>query len=315
MPKIQKSLAISSGLSHMILSCVFFSVMANLAYWAQLLEPNLSTISMSASRILINLVGILLITALHAKRLHCDRPLGDTLRLWWDELRGDGGSSLWLRGVFGSVAMIFYFAALRAIGAGESTFLQSSNSLFIAGLAPVILGQKNSPFVWAALGGAALGLFFLLEPRITDQDPLGRLFGIGSGLFSAAAYLMIAKAGQRNRPETVVFYFCLVGSLIHLGMLFFLPSNWPKNGLTWLILLGIGIFGTIAQIHLTEAYQKAPAALAGAVSYSQPVLNTLAAVIFFNHPMDFKSWLGASLVGGFGIVLPFLIHRGRNQDT
>lgn len=300
----------SRGLRHIILSCVFFAAMANLAYLAQILEPGMSTLSVTGPRISINFVGVLLV-GLFGKFWHSreeNSALTDqSLSVRWKNLVGDGRASLWGRGIFGSLAMIFYFAALKAIGAGESTFLQSSNSIFIATLAPLFLKQKNSLLGWLALAGSAVGLFLLLEPRITDANPLGRWYGLGAGFFSSMAYLMIAKAGRTNRPETVVFYFCAVGCLLHVLLITFVPVVWPHQVQTWLLLLGAGAFGTVAQFYLTSGYQLAPAALASAVSYLQPVLNTLAGVFFFSHPIDGKAWIGALLICGFGVCLPFVI--------
>jgi S-adenosylmethionine uptake transporter len=221
-------------------------------------------------------------------------------------LLGDGRVSLWLRGLFGGLALMLSFAALRRIGIGESAFIQSSNSVFIALLAPWILGQRNTWAAWLAIGGALVGLWLLLNPRLDETDAIGRWMALLAGIFTALAYLMVARSGRGNRPETVVFYFCLVAVLLHLVYFSVAGWYWPVRRETWVLLLLAGLNASVAQNALTRAYQMAPAALNAAVNYLYPVLGLAWSVSLFGMTPQPSALAGCALILVCGVLLPFL---------
>lgn len=277
------------GLMSMVVACVFFAAMNSLAYAAYLREPGMSPLVGSFARIGVNL--LLVVAAATA--------LGKL-----SELPGDWRWTLWARGGFGSLSVMCSFAAVAAIGAGEASFLHASNGVFTALFAPLVVGQRNSRRVWVAILGAIFGLYLLFEPRFADVHPYGRTAALASGLFASLAYLMIARAGRDYAPMTVIFYLCIVSVFLHIGTLLVFPVIWPKETVTYMMLIGAGIVGSAAQLFLTRAYQTAPAALNSAVAYLQPVLNMLIGVWVFERLPDGKAWLGAVIVVIFGVMLP-----------
>ncbi len=280
----------SRGLVDMVLSCVFFAIMGSLVYAVELHEPGVSTLVASFARIVVNLL-LLVVGAAWARDVR--------------GLVGDMRASLWWRGVFGAFAVVTSFAGMKAIGVGESSFLAASNGVFVALAAPFVLGQRNTPRVWLAIGGSLVGLFLLFEPRLGDVAPYGRLISLSSGLLSAMAYLMIARAGRSNSPNTVVFYLCIVAFALHLVLFAVLGVQWPVDVLSYVGLVGVGIAGSVAQQFLTRAYQRSPAALNSAVSYLLPVVNMGLGVVLFAKIPDARALVGALIVLVFGVALPF----------
>lgn len=281
----------SKGLTSMVASCILFAAMSAIIYHVQLVEPAASVLVSSFFRIIVNLLLLFSYAALTGN---------------WVELIGDHRPSLWWRGVFGTLALMASFASIRAIGIGEASFLTASNGVFVAALAPFFLRQHNSPKVWIAIGGALAGLFLLFEPRFSDAMPLGRALALISGAFSALAYMMIARAGRSNSARSVIFYFCIVATVLHTLLFIVLRPTWPVQATTYAWLTAAGLLGSIAQIFLTHAYQTAPAALNSAVSYLQPVLNMLLGVLLFAKAPDAKAVSGAVIVLIFGVALPFV---------
>jgi S-adenosylmethionine uptake transporter len=261
-----------------------------------LCEPQLPALVVSFVRILINL-AILMIPAL----------LSGTVR----GLFGDFSLSLWLRGLFGSVALMLSFVSIQMIGPGESAFLAASSGIFVAMLGPFLLNQKNSPLVWLAILGATVGLALLFEPRWEGDDFVGRALGLATGVLAALAYLMVAKAGRRNSTESVIFYFCLVALVLHLAYFGIYGYRVPASFDVWLLLLGGGASASVAQFYMTRAYQIAPAALVSAVAYLSPVLSLALGVALFSRVPDAQALAGCALVLLFGVMLPFLSVRGK----
>ena len=282
------------GLVCMVVASLMFSLMNACVYAIGLCEPQLPSAVVSFVRILVNL-AILALPALLGRRFL--------------SLFGDLRLSLWLRGVFGTSALMMSFASIQILGPGESAFLGASSGVFVVLLGPWVLRQKNSPLVWLAILGAMVGLALLFQPRLQAGDFLGRALGLGTGVLAALAYLMVAKAGRSNSTESVIFYFCLVGVLMHLGFFAFYGGLWPSSPDVWVLLLAGGASASVAQFYMTKAYQIAPAALVSAVAYLSPVSSLALGVALFARAPDAQGWLGCALVLVFGVMLPFLSVR------
>ena len=275
----------------MVSACFLFSLMAASVQAALKVEPAMPAPVTSFIRVSINLLVLW-------------GPLFSPGRL--KMLFGDGRVSLWLRGLFGGTALMLSFSAIQRIGIGESAFIQSSNSVFIALLAPWVLGQRNTWAAWLAIAGAMAGLWLLLDPRLGQADALGRWMALAAGWFTALAYLMVARSGRGNRPETVVFYFCLVALLLHLIYFAVVGWYWPVQRETWAFLLMAGLCASAAQHALTRAYQLAPAALNAAVNYLYPVFGLMWSVSLFGMTPTLPALAGCALILVCGVLLPFL---------
>jgi len=278
----------------MIMASCLFAVMAALIQLSHAYDKDLSVIAASSIRILFNFIFIVIWgVVFYSPR----------------DLIGDGRKSLWLRGFFGSMSLLLAFSAIRLVGMGEASFLTSSNGIFIALMSPFLLGQPNSWKAWVAILGAFAGIYLIGQPRLHDADPMGRIYGVAAGLCSAFAYMMIAKAGKSNKPITVIFYFTLVGSLLHLVLIATQDISWPSSPVVWTFLFLGAAAATLAQSLMTRSYQLAPATLVAATGYSQPVISFLMSIYFFQMIPDLNSWIGAALVLLCGVVLPFANSR------
>ena len=287
------------GLSYMLLACVLFAVMATCVYAASLTQPPVAAAMVSFIRLSVNLT-FLVIPAFWK------RDLGG--------LFGDLRASLWLRGLFGGVSLILSFSSIQSIGPGESTFLSASSGIFVAALSPWLLAQRNAFGDWLAITGAVGGLYLLVHPQAEVTNLAGRLMGLGAGFLAALAYLMIARAGRSNPPRTIVFYFCLVGLMVHGLWFASLGFRLPVGREPWLWTLAAGAAGSIAQIYLTRAYQLAPATLVSAVGYSAPVMSLLLGIVLFDKSPGPDAMAGCALILASGVALPFISVRRRASD-
>jgi S-adenosylmethionine uptake transporter len=299
------------GLFFMVMASVFFSFMGAMVNYAQILEPEGSPLVSSFVRLVVNILVIAGV-AWHSGGL-------------W-KLPGDRRPSLWARGFFGALSLIFVMYGIHAIGVGETSFLHASNSIIIAALSPFVLRQANSRLAWVAIAGATIGLWFLAQPRFEDHNPAGRIVALLSGVWAAIAYLMIARAGRSNSSNTVIFYLCGVGMMLH--MLIFMgigaglpvPGSatgivWPRRSVTYGFLVGAGVMASVAQFFLTAAYQSAPAALNAAISYLTPVLNLGWSVFFFGRHPDGLALAGAAMVLVCGVALPVIGVSARKKTN
>jgi len=279
------------GLLQMVLACILFSLMNACVYGIRQLDGNLPATVISFVRIVCNLLVVWIPASISRRAM---------------DLIGDKRPSLWLRGLFGTIALMLSFTAITRIGPGESAFLAASSGVFVALLGPWILGQSNSILGWLAILGSFAGVGLMFQPSALSADYLGRAMALAAGFLSALAYLMVARAGRSNSPQSVIFYFCLVALIVHLAYFAVYGYRLPQGWRIWTLLLAAGLLGSGAQMAMTRAYQQAPAAMVSAVGYLAPVLSSIWGVLWFAHIPDCAALLGSALILLFGVLLPFL---------
>jgi drug/metabolite transporter (DMT)-like permease len=286
---------IARGLIYMLGACFFFSLMGVCVYATAICEPALPAIALSFIRVLINL-AVVLIPAMLTRRAGA---------LW-----GDKRPSLWLRGFFGGSALMLSFAAIQMLGLAESAFLSAGSGIIIVALGPWVLQQKNSLPTWFAILGAFCGVGLIFSPFDWGAGSTpGRIVAMSCSLLAAMAYLMVARAGKSNTPDTVIFYFCVVSLALHLGWFAYAGFIWPQTGSVWALAVLGGGAASIAQLLMTHAYQNAPAALVSAVGYTAPVMNLLWGWLLFNQIPGSNALSGCILILLCGVALPFLTAR------
>lgn len=273
------------GPLYMLVSCLFFSVMSLCVAEANLADPSLGPGVASFVRALINGLVLLLMTG------------GD-----WRGLFGDARPALWVRGIAGTAALLTFFAAVPIIGLGEATFLNQSSAFWVAVLAPWVLKERTSPWVWAAVGLALLGLALLLEPG--GGSLTGRVLGGVSGVGAAMAYLAIRSTKGGVRTVTTVWWFAFVGAVVSGVLSIWEP--WPAWGPVWAYLLGAGLFATLGQLTMTRAYEIAPAAPVAATGAASPLFAALWGWLFLSQEPSARGMLGMGALALAAVVLPFL---------
>ncbi|MCX6116594.1 MAG: DMT family transporter [Proteobacteria bacterium] len=224
-------------------------------------------------------------------------------------LFGDFRPSLWLRGIFGTLSVLTFFFGIKHLGVGEASFLNSSNSIWIALLSPLLLGQKSTMLSWCAVLFGLFGLYLLYQPNFNDAELTARTVALSSGFFGACAYMMISRAGRSNHPFSMVFYFTFVASIVHVVWFAFSRPRFPTSGLFWMILILAGLVASVAQILMTMAYQKAPAALVSAISFLTPTLSMVLGVVLFRESIGGRAIIGMIVVLFSGLFIPFISVR------
>jgi drug/metabolite transporter (DMT)-like permease len=146
------------------------------------------------------------------------------------------------------------------------------------------------------------GVALLLRPSLQEDQWSGGLIGLASGFFAAIAYLNIRHLGNLGEPDwRVVFYFTLISTIItSIWMLF--NTFHPITPVNFLLLLGIGITATLAQLALTRAYRTGKILVVGALAYSTVVFASLWGILIWGELLSLTSWLGIGLIVAGGLL-------------
>jgi len=208
-------------------------------------------------------------------------------------LFGNQPKLLITRAVTGTIAMVFFFSAVKEIPFGSAVSLRYLSPVFAAVFAIILLKEYVSPLQWLCFLLALAGVLLLkgFDVRI---NPAGLFFILASALFSGLVYILIRKIGTGDHPVVVVNYFMFFAMLIG-GLLSF--SHWKTpHGSDLAIALSMGFFGWFGQVYMTKAYQLASVAVVAPLKYLEAVTALLVGWIWFGEGYTTVALIGIGLV-------------------
>ena len=210
---------------------------------------------------------------------------------------GSGRPLLWLRGVFGFLALSCVYYAVTRLPLAESTVIQYLHPPLTAVLAALVLGERMEGSVLVSLVLGLVGVLFIAQPQALFGSshaalPLPAvLAAVGGAVLSSCAYVTVRKLGGSEHPLVIVLYFPLVALPASLPFML-TQALWPR-GLEWLWLLLVGISTQVGQVAITRALMLEAAGRSAAYSYVQVPLAALWGALFFDALPNLYSLMGA----------------------
>ncbi len=226
-------------------------------------------------------------------------------RLGW---RGTRPGLLFLRGALGTAALFCNFHALTLMPLGDATVIFQTHPIFTTLLAGLVLREpvplRTLAGCLVALGGVAAVASGGEADPATANSLLGVGFALLASVLSAGAYVSVRALGASHPPIVIVFWFALVATPVSVPAVIAEPI--APSAVGWLLLLGIGASVQAAQMLMTRAYRREPAARVAAVGYVQVVWGFALGALFLGESVTPFSAIGAALV-----VVGALIATGR----
>lgn len=205
-----------------------------------------------------------------------------------------------VRALLGTIAISTTFAAYALMPMAETTALLFTASLFVPVLGVVFLREKVGPYRWAAVLTGFAGVAIMVRPS-GDVFTLGIVVALGAAFMQAVLQIILRYLGRYESPETVTFYFFVIGALFTALPLPFIAvrPTLPEMPL----LIGLGLSGAAAQWFLSTAFRNAPAAIVTVFNYSSIVWATLFGWLIWNEwPLPIVL-TGAAVVIASNIVM------------
>ena len=194
----------------------------------------------------------------------------------------------------GFAAMVCFFYAIPRLDLASAMLLNYSAPLFIPFIACIWLKEPLVPKILGAVLTGFAGLLLILKPHLGLSLPA--LLGLLSGVLAAVAMVGIRRMAGVEPAFRTVFYFSLFSTLASAVAL---PWGWQTpSAPEWLALLGIGILAAAAQMLLTMAYQRAPAAQTGLYTYLAVLFGGVYGWLLWHEQPDLASLMGMGMVVG-----------------
>lgn len=211
------------------------------------------------------------------------------------------------RGLAGFFSIVLYFQAIAMIPLAMAVTLNYTSPLFLAVILVCWQRERIGARLLLALSAGFLGVVFLLQPSWHSEQILGDILALASAVTASIAYLNVRKLGELGEPEwRTVFYFSLIATLG--GLPWALAANWngePLHAIDargWLLLLGVGGFGSLAQLCMTRAYKNGKTMVSASLTYSTVVFASLFGIWLWDERLPMIAQLGVALILVSGIL-------------
>ena len=179
------------------------------------------------------------------------------------------------RSLFGASAMAAIFIALRNLQLAEVTAMTFAGPVFVTLLSIFFLNEKVRAKRWIAVGLGFMGVLFISRPGFETMNyyyifPI--IFCIG---FAAVCIFIRKLTLYGENVWLIAFYFTLTSGLF--GLATFPFGGWLMPSMNdFILLVLIGIFGSVANLLLTQSYKLAEVSLTTPLKY----LSLVFAIVF-----------------------------------
>ena len=216
-------------------------------------------------------------------------------------------------GVIIAAAVMAAFFALERLPGSTYIVLLYSYPAMVA-LLSRFLGEEINPRAWIALALALVGVAMTV-PNLGSATA-GDAIGVALALLNAAIiaiYYLLARRALSGVVDVSRSSAVMMASTLFI-MLLLIPLRGlqlPQNPLTLILLLCIGLFGTVLPVYAVNmAVQRIGAAQASLVSTIEPPMSMIVSVLILGEVVFAMQWLGAALIVGSVVILQL---RPRNR--
>ncbi|MGL5614995.1 MAG: DMT family transporter [Sarcina sp.] len=219
---------------------------------------------------------------------------------------------LLLRSILGTIGIWANFYAIDKLILPNATILNQLSPFFVIIFSYLFLKEKIKPIHIISLSVAFVGVLFVVKPSTGfSTELIASLIGIASSIFAGGAYTCVRYLSTREKSYTIVFMFSLVSVI---GTIPFMLFDFIKPSILDVILLLLaGVFASIAQFALTEAYKYAPAKEISIFSYSQVIFTTFLGFLLWQEVPGLLSVVGYLLIILASVVI--FLYNNRKIGT
>lgn len=206
------------------------------------------------------------------------------------------------RGTVGFIALLLFFYAIGHLPLVTAITFNYTSALFLGLLTPLVLNEKPSQLSIIALSVGFLGVVMLLQPQVQQLNWLASMMGLSSGFGAAIAYILVKQLGNENEPDwRTVFYFTSISTIG--GFIWSIFDGFHAIKSTDLvILIGLGISATIAQLAMTRAYRTGSTLVVACIGYCTPIIASFLGMIFWQETLTLEAWLAILIIIGSSML-------------
>jgi drug/metabolite transporter (DMT)-like permease len=206
--------------------------------------------------------------------------------------------TLWVRSCAGSISLVSTFYALTRLPVADVLTLTNMFPLWVALLSWPLLGERPAGRVWLAIACGVAGIVLIQRPHFVEGNFV-TLIALVSSVSTAVAMLGLHRL-QGIDARAIVVHFSAVAAVFVTASFFLFERHAPLaaalDGVTPLMLIGVGVAATLGQLFLTKAFAAGPPAKVAVVGLTQIVFAMIVDVLLFGRTFSPATVLGIGLV-------------------
>ena len=211
-----------------------------------------------------------------------------------------------LRSVLGIFAMGLNFWAMTLLPLADATTISFTVPIFATLFAALILREKVGIRRWSDILIGFIGVLVVIQPGGTLIPAFGATVALIGALVTAAVTLVIRMLGRTETSIVTIFWFS-VYTLPALAICAFIYGG-GHDAATWGYLFGIGIFGALGQLTITQSLRFAPVSTIVPMDYTALLWATIFGILIFNQFPGLSIWIGAPIIIGSGLFIAWREH-------
>jgi drug/metabolite transporter (DMT)-like permease len=205
---------------------------------------------------------------------------------------------LWMRSIVGSLGVLCAFYALTHLPISTAITLANTFPVWVALLAWPILGYRPTRSIWLAILAGTLGVMLIQQPYWAGSR-LAVMLALGNALCTAVAMIGLNRL-SRVDARAVVVHFSGVSTVVCLLFLFLTGgarAGWTMtDGRLVLMLVGVGVAGTMGQLGMTRAFALGHPSKVAVVGLTQIIFALALDLLLWKRRIDLYTLCGIILV-------------------
>ena len=196
-----------------------------------------------------------------------------------------------VRATLGFMSLLMFFYAISHLDLATAITLNYTSPLFMASFFCLTLHERPRKMLIFAIMLGFVGVALLLKPNFHADEWIAGSLGLLSGATAGYVYVQVIQLSRIGEPDwRTVFYFTLVCTLG--GAVWMLGAGFNAiNFKDSIVLLALGLTGTIGQLCMTRAYRTGNPLVVGSLAYVTVILASIFGVLIGDPAISYERWL------------------------
>lgn len=205
---------------------------------------------------------------------------------------------LWFRSIVGSLAMLATFYALTKLPIADVAVVTETRPVWVALFAGMLLGESVKSKIWISIVLSLVGILLVEKPLFEQRN-----YAVFAALLASvlgAVVMICLRLLKELESKIIVSHFS--GTACVVCLIFFLifrndiNSGISFNSYTLIMLIGVGLFGTLGQLAMTKAFAMGEAPIVATAGFIKVGFSAFYDILIWKYVFHYSTLLGIALI-------------------
>jgi len=209
-----------------------------------------------------------------------------------------------IRGISGTGAFLAMLTSVRMIPMSTAMVFFYTFPAFAALFSPLFFKDRISRPELLLVLTALCGVGVLFDFRM-EGSFFGQFMGLIGGMCAGLTVSLIKKLSANNGAPEIYFYFCFLGAIIIFPP-FISNPNMPATMQDWLIVGGIILSSTAAQLLMNKGFRYCKSWEGGLIMTSELIFVAILGILVLGEVMTWRLWVGGGMILASAIAIDLI---------